>query len=80
MKYVYILRSNEWRRRGYVGITSDFNRRLKEHNTGHTSYTSGGGRWSPVVVMRFEDDRRAELFEEYLKSGSGRAFAKRHLL
>jgi len=35
--------------------------------------------WSPVVVIRFENDEKAERFERYLKSGSGHAFAKRHL-
>ena len=28
--------------------------------------------------MAFSDEKRAIRFERYLKSGSGRAFAKRH--
>jgi hypothetical protein len=32
-----------------------------------------------VVVIRFDDDGKAEAFERYLKSGSGHAFARRHL-
>ena len=80
MKSVYIIRSRTWKRSDYVGITGDFEGRLKQHNEGRTSYTSGGGPWEPVVVVWFQDDRRAEAFEEYLKSGSGRAFARRHLL
>jgi hypothetical protein len=28
--------------------------------------------------MEFADERTARRFERYLKSGSGRAFAKRH--
>jgi len=31
------------------------------------------------VVVEFSDERRAIAFEQYLKSGSGGAFAKRHL-
>jgi hypothetical protein len=31
-----------------------------------------------VVSLEFPDERAAPHFEEYLKSGSGRAFAKRH--
>jgi hypothetical protein len=31
-----------------------------------------------VVSIRFADPRVAARFERYLKSGSGRAFAKRH--
>jgi putative endonuclease len=30
------------------------------------------------VVIAFSDEARAIRFERYLKSGSGRAFAKRH--
>ena len=30
------------------------------------------------VVIEFPDEARAVRFERYLKSGSGRAFAKRH--
>jgi hypothetical protein len=32
-----------------------------------------------VVAIYFEDGRKAEAFERYLKQGSGHAFAKRHL-
>ena len=32
----------------------------------------------PVVVLEFPDEHAANYFERYLKSGSGRAFAKRH--
>jgi hypothetical protein len=31
-----------------------------------------------VVVIRFEDDAKAEAFERYLKFGSGHAFAAKH--
>jgi len=31
------------------------------------------------VVIEFTDERRAIAFERYLKSGSGVAFAQRHL-
>jgi hypothetical protein len=30
------------------------------------------------VIIEFRDQARALAFERYLKSGSGRAFAKRH--
>ena len=32
-----------------------------------------------VLVIEFADERRAVAFERYLKSGSGVAFASRHL-
>lgn len=31
-----------------------------------------------MVVVRFEDDAKADAFEKYLKHGSGHAFANRH--
>jgi hypothetical protein len=31
-----------------------------------------------VVQLEFADEQTARRFERYLKSGSGRAFAKRH--
>jgi hypothetical protein len=31
------------------------------------------------VSVEFRDERPAAQFEKYLKSGSGRAFAKRHV-
>ena len=34
--------------------------------------------WSIAVVIEFSTEREAVRFERYLKSGSGRAFAKRH--
>lgn len=78
MKYVYLLRSVSGPDRRYVGVTSDFRRRLKQHNAGDSPHTSKGRPWEPVVVVRFEDDAKAEAFERYLKSGSGHGFAKRH--
>ncbi len=80
VKSVYVLRSAKRRRPHYVGITQDFERRLWEHNADHSPYTSGGAPWTTVVVIRFDEDEKAMRFEEYLKSGSGRAFAKRHFL
>jgi len=34
--------------------------------------------WELVVAVEFANEDRALAFERYLKSGSGRAFAKRH--
>jgi hypothetical protein len=34
--------------------------------------------WSIVVSLEFRAESTARRFERYLKSGSGRAFAKRH--
>ena len=79
MRYVYILRSISCPWRHYVGVTPDPDRRLVAHNAGMSSHTSKYRPWSIIVAIRFEDDARAFGFEKYLKSPSGRAFAKKHL-
>lgn len=43
------------------------------------SHTASGRPWLVDVVVEFIDERRAVVFERYLKSGSGVAFAKRRL-
>jgi predicted GIY-YIG superfamily endonuclease len=63
----------------YGGSSTDFERRFAEHTAGGSPHTSKHRPWKPVVVILFEDDARAERFERYLKSGSGHAFARRHL-
>ncbi len=78
MKYVYLLRSESSPGQTYIGSTKDFQKRLKHHNAGQSPYTSRFRPWTTEVVVRFEDDAKAEAFERYLKSGSGHAFAKRH--
>ena len=64
--------------RFYVGLTSDVNARLADHNTGRCPHTASRRLWQLHVVIEFSDEHRAIHFERYLKSGSGRAFAKRH--
>ena len=78
MKYVYLLQSIPHPAEYYTGITEDFPERLKEHNRGKCIHTSQCLPWKPIVVIRFADDHRANEFERYLKSGSGRAFAMKH--
>jgi len=78
VKYVYLLESLAESGKRYVGITSDLNSCLKEHNSGKSSYTKKFKPWKIVVAVRFADDHKANAFEKYLKSGSGHAFAKRH--
>jgi len=78
MKYVYLLHSISQSNQTYVGITTDLNKRLEEHNSGKSPYSSKYRPWRVVVAIRFADDKKAEAFEKYLKSGSGHAFTKRH--
>ncbi len=78
MLYVYILRSLNDPDRHYVGVTTDPDRRLEEHNSGKSIHTNKFMPWKLSVCIGVADPEKARRFERYLKSGSGRAFAKRH--
>ncbi len=78
MKYVYLLQSTSHPDQRYVGITSDLQQRLRQHNSSNSSHTKKYQPWEAVAVVRFKDDEKAADFERYLKSGSGHAFAQRH--
>lgn len=78
MKYVYILKSLNFPEQKYIGITSDLRRRLGEHNRGKCTHTNKYKSWRIKTYIAFSDEFLAEEFEKYLKSGSGREFAKRH--
>ena len=76
---VYALRSCADRTRYYTGVTSDWRARLEAHNAGRCLHTASGRPWQIDVIVQFTDEKRAPAFEHYLKSGSGCAFASRHL-
>ncbi len=78
MKFVYLIQSIAEPDRYYVGITSDPDRRLAEHNAGKSIHTKKHKPWKNVVTISFDNAAKATAFERYLKSGSGRAFAKKH--
>ena len=78
-RFVYVLRSDSDPDRHYVGVTSDVDNRLEWHNHGPCGHTAEGRPWSLAVVIEFPTQQQAARFEQYLKTGSGRAFAKRHL-
>jgi predicted GIY-YIG superfamily endonuclease len=78
-RFVYILK-NDWQPpRYYTGVTSHVRSRVRAHNAGMCSATAAARPWQVDVVVAFPDERRALDFERYLKSGSGVAFAQRHL-
>jgi putative endonuclease len=49
-----------------------------DHNIGRCPHTASRRPWRRHVVIEFTDEPIAIRFERYLKSGSGRAFAKHH--
>ena len=77
-RFVYVLRSASTQSRPYVGLTHDVRARLADHNAGRCPHTARYRPWQLHVTIELPDEQRAVEFERYLKSGSGRAFAKRH--
>ena len=76
--YVYILVSESDPDRHYVGSTSDLDVRLAAHSAGKVSHTSKHKPWRVETAIAFRSGEKAMAFERYLKSGSGREFARRH--
>ena len=80
MYFVYILVSIPDTHRHYVGLTTDLERRLSQHNSGDGIYTRRFAPWRLEAYIAFQSKQTALRFERYLKEGSGHAFLKRHLI
>ncbi len=78
--FVYVLRSSSQPNRYYTGLTEDVVHRLSVHNSGGSIHTAPLRPWSLVVAVEFTNAESAIAFERYLKTGSGRAFSKRHFV
>ena len=79
MKYVYLLESINYPEEFYVGLTDDLRARFAAHNAGQSPHTAKFKPWRLVTYLAFSDESKAVAFERYLKTGSGRAFAKKRL-
>lgn len=77
--YVYILRSEKHPEHFYAGFTEDLEARLKAHNAGQVPHTTKYRPWKIKTAISFSDRHQALAFETYLKTPSGRAFAKKRL-
>ena len=77
-RFVYVLKSADAKPNFYIGLTHDARARLDDHNAGRCPHTARHRPWQLHVTIELPDEQRAIAFERYLKSGSGRAFAKRH--
>ena len=75
--YVYILLCKDGKY--YVGYTQDFEARMLRHQKGQVNYTRSRLPVEVVSVIAIPDKYIALRLENYLKTGSGRAFAKKHL-
>jgi predicted GIY-YIG superfamily endonuclease len=80
MHYVYLIENVHSRDQRYVGQTRDLKARMLDHNAGRSVHIRRYKPWNLVCYLGFAEERRAIAFERYLKSGSGKTFARRHLL
>jgi len=78
--YAYLLRSEQNPKRFYYGFSSDLKKRLKVHNQGGNVSTKTGVPWTLAWYGGFESESAAIAFERYLKTASGKAFARKRLL
>ncbi len=79
MYYIYLIRSLRFPSKTYIGFTKNLEQRLRCHNSGGSVHTARYRPWKLVVYLSFENEKKAIAFEKYLKSQSGRAFAKKRL-
>jgi predicted GIY-YIG superfamily endonuclease len=80
MWYVYIIRSVESPDQEYTGASEDLRQRIADHNAGKSSHTAKYKPWKLLSYSAFPDKMTALEFEKYLKSHSGRAFARKRLM
>lgn len=78
MQYVYLLRCSDGTT--YVGCTSNIEERLKRHYNKEVRWTKDRLPVTLITYIAFSDKYKAFEFERYLKSGSGRAFAKKRFV
>ncbi|OHA00459.1 MAG: excinuclease ABC subunit C [Candidatus Sungbacteria bacterium RIFCSPHIGHO2_02_FULL_47_11] len=78
MHYVYILKCNDDTE--YVGCMNDLKDRMERHTRGHVLATKARLPVKLLCYAFFNNKYTAFNFEKYLKSGSGRAFLKKHFL
>ena len=72
--FVYVLQS-EIDSTFYVGMSLDVTRRLAEHNSGKSKYTSGHRPWKLIYFEKADTSANARKREKYFKSSAG----KKHL-
>jgi putative endonuclease len=77
--YVNILQSVKNLDKYYMGFTENLYSRLEEHNCGKCEHTSKYMPWRIKTTIAFTNRKQAIEFEKYLKTPSGRAFAKKRL-
>jgi len=79
MYYVYILQSQK-NKSYYTGFSENLKNQLENHSHGKQKYTSQNIPYTLSWYCAFKNKKQALVFEKYLKSGSGFAFARKRLV
>lgn len=79
MKYFVYILINGSKTKTYVGHTNDIQNRLKEHNSGESSFTERFGSWEVLYREVLDSKFDAIKKEKYFKSASGRKWIKKTL-
>jgi len=61
----------------YVGACINLERRLYEHNIGHSNFTSKGISWIIVFSKEFPSLPEAKQFERYIKKQKSRKYIEK---
>ena len=77
MYYVYSLKCKDG---FYIGCTDNLEDRISRHEKGHVPATTNRLPIDLEFYVAISDKYKVFEFEKYLKSGSGRAFIKKHLM
>jgi putative endonuclease len=78
MYTVYILKCAD--NKYYTGCTENLKERIGRHDNGYVPATESRRPIQLIAHVVLNNKYKAFEFEKYLKSGSGRAFAKKHLV
>ncbi|PIS13399.1 MAG: excinuclease ABC subunit C [Candidatus Tagabacteria bacterium CG09_land_8_20_14_0_10_41_14] len=78
MFYVYVLKSSI-DRKWYTGNTNDLRKRLRQHNSGQSTWTKRGIPWELIYYEACLNEEDARSRELYLKSGMGKRYLKNRL-
>ena len=77
MYYVYSLKCRDG---FYIGCTDNIEDRVERHQKSHVPATANRLPVKLEFYIAMENRYKAFEFEKYLKSGSGRAFIKKHFI
>ena len=75
MYYVYAIQ-NQAGNRIYVGLSEDYDRRVREHNLGYVKSTKFYRPWILIYKEPCGSRINARIREKYLKGGCGKEFLK----